>query len=93
VLWFEVLLYRRLRSTALSVAFHDRDAEREMTEQMILGRNRARRLHDPSSGLLRLARGPAAQELAALGAGRSLVLSVISLVQIISDAAWGSIAH
>jgi hypothetical protein len=36
VLWFEVLLYASLTLDALSVAFQDRTARGEMTEQMIM---------------------------------------------------------
>ncbi|MCC8938958.1 MULTISPECIES: hypothetical protein [Bradyrhizobium] len=36
VLWFEVLLYASLTLDALSVAFTDRTARSEMTEQMIM---------------------------------------------------------
>jgi protein-S-isoprenylcysteine O-methyltransferase Ste14 len=36
VLWFEVLLYLSLTLDALSVAFQDRTASGEMTEQMIM---------------------------------------------------------
>ena len=70
VLWFEVLLYLSLMLDALSVAFQDRTPSADMTESMIM-------VATVMAGglilllvLFRLARRAAAQELAALGAGR-----------------------
>ena len=70
VLWFEVLLYLSLTLDALSVAFQDRTPSAEMTESDDHGRDRDGGRPDPAAGVFRLARRAAAQELAALGAGR-----------------------
>jgi len=89
VLWFEVLLYSSLTLDALSVAFHDRTPSGEMTEQMIL----VETVLDACMILLlvyfvwlavqRRKNWPRWVLVA------SLVLSVISLVQIISDGGVG----
>jgi branched-subunit amino acid permease len=85
VLWFEVLLYLSLTLDALSVAFQDRTPSREMTEQMIMvGTVMA-------AGLILLmvyfvwlaAKRRKNWPRWALAA--ALVLSVISLVQMIGD--------
>ena len=66
VLWFEVLLYLSLMLDALSVAFRDRTPSRaddgidDHDGEPVRGRAAA------AAGLLRPARRPAAQELAAL---------------------------
>jgi branched-subunit amino acid permease len=85
VLWFEVLLYLSLALDALSVAFQDRTPSREMTESMIVVATVM------AAGLILLLVyfvWLAAQKRKnwprwALVA--SLVLSVISLVQIVGD--------
>jgi uncharacterized BrkB/YihY/UPF0761 family membrane protein len=85
VLWFEVLLYLSLTLDALSVAFQDRTPSGEMTEQMIMvGTVMA-------AGLILLmvyfvwlaAKRRKNWPRWALAA--ALVLSVISLVQMIGD--------
>ena len=70
VLWFEVLLYSSLTLDALSVAFQDRTPTAELTERTIFVMT-VMDLADPALGVSGLARRTAAQELAALGAGRS----------------------
>ena len=85
VLWFEVLLYLSLTLDALSVAFQDRTPTAEMTEQMIMV---ATAMAGGMILLLVFLVWLAAQRrknwprwvLAA-----ALVLSVISLVQIIGE--------
>jgi O-antigen ligase len=85
VLWFEVLLYLSLTLDALSVAFQDRTPNAEMTEQMIMVATVV------AGGLIVLL-----VYFVWLAAQRrknwprwvlfaSLVLSVISLVQIVGD--------
>jgi branched-subunit amino acid permease len=85
VLWFEVLLYSSLMMDALSVAFQDRTPSREMTEQMIMAATIV-------AGLMILllfyfvylaARQRKNWPRWVLGA--ALVLSVISLIQVISE--------
>ena len=85
VLWFEVLLYLSLTLDALSVAFDDRTPTAEMTEQMITV---ATVIYAPMILLLVYFVWLAAQRRKnwprwALAA--ALVLSVISLVQMIGD--------
>jgi heme/copper-type cytochrome/quinol oxidase subunit 4 len=85
VLWFEVLLYLSLTLDALSVAFDDRTPTAEMTEQMITV---ATVIYVPMILLLVYFVWLAAQRRKnwprwALAA--ALVLSVISLVQMIGD--------
>ena len=85
VLWFEVLLYLSLTLDALSVAFDDRTPTAEMTEQMITV---ATVIYVPMILLLAYFVWLAAQRRKnwprwALAA--ALVLSVISLVQMIGD--------
>ena len=85
VLWFEVLLYLSLALDALSVAFQDRTPSGEMTEQMIMA---ATVLAGGMILLLVYFVWLAAQRRKnwprwALFA--ALVLSVISLVQIIGE--------
>ena len=83
VLWFEVLLYLSLTLDALSVAFQDRTPNAEMTEQMIAVSTVM------AAGLILLlvyfvrlaARGRKNWPRWVLAA--ALVLSVISLVQVI----------
>ena len=86
VLWFEVLLYLSLTLDALSVAFQDRTPSAEMTEPMIMVSTVM------SGGLILLL-----VSFVWLAAQRrknwprwalfaALVLSLISLVQIIGDA-------
>ena len=86
VLWFEVLLYLSLTLDALSVAFQDRTPSSEMTEPMIMVATVM------AGGLILLL-----VSFVWLAAQRrknwprwalfaALVLSVISLVQIIGDA-------
>jgi hypothetical protein len=86
VLWFEVLLYLSLALDALSVAFQDRTPDAEMTETMIMIASLL------AAGLILMF-----VYLVWLAVQRrknwprlvlmvSLVLSVISLVQIIGDA-------
>jgi peptidoglycan/LPS O-acetylase OafA/YrhL len=85
VLWFEVLLYLSLTLDALSVAFQDRTPSAEMTDQMITVATVI------AGGLILLlmffvrlaARRHKNWPRWALAA--ALVLSVISLVQVISD--------
>jgi peptidoglycan/LPS O-acetylase OafA/YrhL len=85
VLWFEVLLYLSLTLDALSVAFQDRTPSTEMTDQMITVATVI------AGGLILLlmffvrlaARRRKNWPRWALAA--ALVLSVISLVQVISD--------
>ena len=85
VLWFEVLLYLSLTLDALSVAFQDRTPSGEMTEQMIMAATVL------AGGMILLL-----VYFVWLAAQRrknwprwalvvSLVLSVISLVQMIGD--------
>ena len=86
VLWFEVLLYLSLTLDALSVAFQDRTPTSDMTEQMITV---ATVLAAGMILLLVYFVWLAAQRRKnwprwALAA--ALVLSVISLVQVIADA-------
>ena len=84
VLWFEVLLYLSLTLDAVSVAFQDRTPTAEMTEQMITVSTLM------AAGLILLlvyfvrlaARGRKNWPRWVLAA--ALVLSVISLVQVIS---------
>jgi hypothetical protein len=89
VLWFEVLLYLSLTLDALSVAFHDRTPDGEMTEQMIF----IETVLDAGMILLLV-------YFVWLAAQRrknwprwvlvaSLALSVVSLVQIIGDLGVG----
>src|SRR5450432_2620100 len=89
VLWFEVLLYLSLALDALSVAFQDRTPGEEMSEQMITVATVM------AAGLILLL-----VYFVWLAAQRrknwprwalvaSLVLSVISLVQIIGEAGIG----
>jgi O-antigen ligase len=85
VLWFEVLLYMSLTLDALSVAFQDRTPSDEMTDQMIMV---ATLLAGCMIVLLMYFVWLAAQRRKnwprwALMA--ALVLSVISLVQVIGD--------
>ncbi|WP_407152146.1 hypothetical protein [Bradyrhizobium sp. ORS 86] len=85
VLWFEVLLYLSLTLDALSVAFQDRTPNSEMTDQMIMV---ATLMAGGMIVLLMYFVWLAAQRRKnwprwALGA--ALVLSVISLVQVIGD--------
>ena len=85
VLWFEVLLYLSVTLDALSVAFDDRTPTAEMTEQMITV---ATVIYVPMILLLVYFVWLAAQRRKnwprwALAA--ALVLSVISLVQMIGD--------
>ena len=85
VLWFEVLLYLSLMLDAVSVAFQDRTPSREMTDQMIMA---ATILAGAMIVLLVYFVWLAARQrknwprwvLAA-----ALVLSVISLAQVIGD--------
>src|SRR6266700_7022741 len=85
VLWFEVLLYLSLSLDALSVAFQDRTPNAEMNEQMITVSTVM------AAGLILLlvyfvrlaAQGRKNWPRWVLAA--ALVLSVISLVQIIGD--------
>jgi hypothetical protein len=85
VLWFEVLLYLSLTLDALSVAFQDRTPSGEMTEQMIMVESL---MNGGMILLLVYFVWLAAQRrknwprwvLAA-----ALVLSVISLVQVVGD--------
>jgi peptidoglycan/LPS O-acetylase OafA/YrhL len=85
VLWFEVLLYLSLTLDALSVAFQDRTPSAEMTDQMITVATVI------AGGMILLlmffvrlaARRRKNWPRWALAA--ALVLSVISLVQVISD--------
>ena len=85
VLWFEVLLYLSLTLDALSVAFQDRTPTAEMTEQMITVSTVM------AAGLILLlvyfvrlaARRRKNWPRWVLAA--ALVLSVISLVQVIAD--------
>src|SRR3954447_12690801 len=85
VLWFEVLLYLSLALDALSVAFQDRTPDADMPDTMILVANVI------AAGLILMF-----VHLVRLAAQRrknwprwvlmaSLVLSVLSLVQIIGD--------
>src|SRR3954471_8380009 len=85
VLWFEVLLYLSLTLDALSVAFQDRTPKADMTEQMIMVSTVM------AAGLILLL-----VYFVRLAAQRrknwprwvlaaALVLSVISLVQVIRD--------
>ena len=85
VLWFEVLLYLSLTLDALSVAFQDRTPRGEMTEQMIMV---ATLMAGGMILLLMYFVYLAAQHRKnwprwALAA--ALVLSVISLIQVIGD--------
>jgi len=85
VLWFEVLLYLSLTLDALSVAFQDRTPSNEMTDQMIMV---ATLMAGGMIVLLMYFVWLAAQRRKnwprwALAA--ALVLSVISLVQVIGD--------
>ncbi|WGR91866.1 hypothetical protein MTX26_16045 [Bradyrhizobium sp. ISRA443] len=85
VLWFEVLLYLSLTLDALSVAFQDRTPNNEMTDQMIMV---ATLMAGGMILLLMYFVWLAAQHRKnwprwALAA--ALVLSVISLVQVIGD--------
>ncbi|WGS23672.1 MULTISPECIES: hypothetical protein [unclassified Bradyrhizobium] len=85
VLWFEVLLYLSLTLDALSVAFQDRTPNNEMTDQMIMV---ATLMAGGMILLLMYFVWLAAQRRKnwprwALAA--ALVLSVISLVQVIGD--------
>jgi hypothetical protein len=83
VVWFEVLLYLSLTLDAVSVAFHDRTPTGEMTEQMIMVSSLM------AAGLILLL--VYFVRLAARGRKNwprwvlvvALVLSVISLVQLI----------
>ena len=85
VLWFEVLLYLSLTLDALSVAFQDRTPSAEMTDQMITVATVI------AGGLIlllmffvRLA-ARRRKNWARWALAAALVLSVISLVQVISD--------
>ena len=85
VLWFEVLLYLSLTLDALSVAFQDRTPSGEMTDQMIMV---ATLMAGCMIALLMYFVWLAAQRRKnwprwALAA--ALVLSVISLVQVIGE--------
>jgi len=85
VLWFEVLLYLSLTLDALSVAFQDRTPSNEMTDQMIMV---ATLMAGGMIVLLMYFVWLAAQRRKnwprwALAV--ALVLSVISLVQVIGD--------
>ena len=85
VLWFEILLYLSLTLDALSVAFQDRTPRGEMTEQMVMV---ATMLAGGMIVLLMYFVWLAAQHRKnwprwALAA--ALVLSVISLIQVIGD--------
>jgi hypothetical protein len=85
VLWFEVLLYLSLMLDAMSVAFQDRTPSKDMTEQMIMAATII-------AGLMILllfyfvylaARQRKNWPRWVLGA--ALVLSVVSLIQVISE--------
>jgi drug/metabolite transporter (DMT)-like permease len=85
VLWFEVLLYLSLMLDAVSVAFQDRTPSREMTDQMIMA---ATIVAGAMIVLLVYFVWLAARQRKnwprwALAA--ALVLSVISLAQVIGD--------
>ena len=85
VLWFEVLLYQSLTLDALSVAFDDRTPTAEMTEQMITV---ATVIYALLILLLVYFVWLAAQRRKnwpRWALATALVLSVISLVQIIGD--------
>jgi hypothetical protein len=86
VLWFEVLLYLSLMLDAMSVAFQDRTPSKDMTEQMIMAATII------IAGLMILllfyfvylaARQRKNWPRWVLGA--ALVLSVVSLIQVISE--------
>src|ERR1700684_179143 len=86
VLWFEVLLYLSLTLDALSVAFQDRTPSAEMTEPMIMVSTVM------AGGLILLLvffvwlAAPRRQNWPRWALFAALVLSLISLVQIIGDA-------
>ena len=85
VLWFEALLYLSLTLDALSVAFDDRTPTAEMTEQMITV---ATVIYAPMILLLVYFVWLAAQRRKnwpRWALATALVLSVISLVQMIGD--------
>ena len=85
VLWFEALLYLSLTLDALSVAFDDRTPTAEMTEQMITV---ATVIYAPMILLLVYFVWLAAQRRKnwpRWALATALVLSVVSLVQMIGD--------
>jgi O-antigen ligase len=85
VLWFEVLLYLSLTLDALSVAFQDRTPTADMTEQMITVATVM------AAGLILLLvyfvwlAAQRRKNWPRWALAAALVLSVISLVQVISD--------
>jgi O-antigen ligase len=85
VLWFEVLLYLSLTLDALSVAFQDRTPSADMTEQMITVATVM------AAGLILLLvyfvwlAAQRRKNWPRWALAAALVLSVISLVQVISD--------
>ena len=92
VLWFEVLLYLSLTLDALSVAFQDRTPSARDDGTDDHGRDRDGGRPDPVAGLFVWLAARRRKNWPRWVLAAALVLSVISLVQIIGESGWSSTA-